>query len=314
MTFALCLLLSIASATACHSAERGGTTSRAAVMDSLRLFPSAEDFFPEIEADFSRLRWGHAVNSQSLLQQSLLGEDMMIEADVSLGRLSTGNDSRAVPIMAHPPHTTSDLSLEEFLTTILTSPKRKGIKLDFKDIDTLQPALAMLQQHHDQITVPLWLNADIIAGPVEAGTRPLDAARFLTLVKQFFPLAVISVGWTTRFGPDITKLPPMIITDGSYSMDHVRSLADALLSAGVAQPLTFPVRAGIAASDESQTSLLWLLKQVPESTLTIWSGVYDTVNIAGLMQLINQIGKERVFIDVPAGLDCQIRHYDRGIH
>ena len=54
----------------------------------------------------------------------------------------------------------------------------------------------------------------------------------------------------------------MIITDGSYSMDHVRSLADALLSAGVAQPLTFPVRAGIAASDESQTSLLWLLKQV----------------------------------------------------
>ena len=42
------------------------------------------------------------------------------------------------------------------------------------------------------------MNADIVAGPVDAATRPLDAARFLGLVKQFFPLSVISVGWTTR--------------------------------------------------------------------------------------------------------------------
>ena len=149
----------------------------------------------------------------------------MIEADVSMGTLTTGNDSTVLPIMAHPPHKTSDLSLEQFLTTILESGKRKGIKLDFKDIDIVEPAFAMLKRQEDKvmafiqmapkwqiniqlflclttlkITVPLWLNADIVAGPVKAATRPLDAARFLSLVKQFFPLAVISVGWTTRLG------------------------------------------------------------------------------------------------------------------
>lgn len=311
MTILLCLLLAVSSTTACLSAERG-SGSRAA-MQTFGLFPSVADFFPEIHSDFSRVKWGHAVNSRAALQQSLDGTDMMIEADVSMGTLTTNNDSSIIPIMAHPPHKTSDLSLEQFLTTILESGKRKGIKLDFKDIDIVEPALVMLKRQENQITVPLWLNADIVAGPVDAATRPLDAARFLGLVKQFFPLSVISVGWTTRFGPDITTMPPAIITDGSYSLDQVKSLRDALVDAGTRQPVTFPIRAGIAASDESQTNLVWLLKQVPDSTLTIWSAIYDTVNVPGLMRLIQNVGKERVYVDVPAGLACQIRHFDQDL-
>ena len=57
-------------------------------------------------------------------------------------------------------------------------------------------------------------------------------------------------------------MPPSIVTDGSYSSDQVKSLRDALVDAEIHQPVTFPIRAGIAASDESQTSLTWLLKQV----------------------------------------------------
>jgi len=284
-----------------------------AAMETLGLFPSVADFFPEIRSDFSRVKWGHAVNSRSALQQSLDGADMMIEADVSMGTLTIGNDSSVIPIMAHPPHKTSDLSLEQFLTTILKSGKRKGIKLDFKDIAIVEPALAMLKRQENQITVPLWLNADIVAGPVNAATVPLDANGFLNLMKQFFPLAVISVGWTTRFGPDITTQPPTIITDGFYSSDQVKSLRDALVRAEIHQPVTFPIRAGIAASTESQTNLIWLLKQVPDSTLTIWSAVYDTVDVPGLMRLIQNVGKERVYIDVPAGLSCQIRHFDQDL-
>jgi len=335
MTIPLYLLLAVTSTMACLSAEHGAG-SRAAM--ELGIFPSVADFFPEIGSDFSRVKWGHAVNSRAALQQSLDGTDMMIEADVSMGTLTTGNDSTVLPIMAHPPHKTSDLSLEQFLTTILESGKRKGIKLDFKDIDIVEPAFAMLKRQEDKvmafiqmapkwqiniqlflclttlkITVPLWLNADIVAGPVKAATRPLDAARFLSLVKQFFPLAVISVGWTTRFGPDITTMPPSIVTDGSYSSDQVKSLRDALVDAEIHQPVTFPIRAGIAASDESQTSLTWLLKQIPDSTLTIWSAEYDTVNVPGLMRLIQNVGKERIYIDVPAGLSCQIRHFDHDL-
>jgi len=75
----------------------------------------------------------------------------MIEADVSMGTLTTNNDSSIIPIMAHPPHKTSDLSLEQFLTTILESGKRKGIKLDFKDIDIVEPALVMLKRQENQV-------------------------------------------------------------------------------------------------------------------------------------------------------------------
>lgn len=53
--------------------------------------------------------------------------------------------------------------------------------------------------------------------------------------------------------------------------------------------------------------------QVPDSTLTIWSAIYDTVNVPGLMRLIQNVGKERVYVDVPAGLACQIRHFDQDL-
>ena len=47
------------------------------------------------------------------------------------------------------------------------------------------------------------------------------------------------------------------------------------------------------------------------STLTIWSGIYDNVeDIPGLMKLIESVGKERIFIDVPSGLHCQIEHFN----
>jgi hypothetical protein len=53
-----------------------------------------------------------------------------------------------------------------------------------------------------------------------------------------------------------------------------------------------------------------LFHQVPRSTLTVWSSFYDTVDVAGLMKTLRAVGMERVFIDVPAGLNCQIKHFD----
>jgi hypothetical protein len=44
---------------------------------------------------------------------------MMIEADVSLGKLKSDPHSENRPIMAHPPISASDLSLEDFLGMIL---------------------------------------------------------------------------------------------------------------------------------------------------------------------------------------------------
>ena len=46
---------------------------------------------------------------------------MMIEADVSLGKLKSDPHSENRPIMAHPPISASDLSLEDFLGMIFTN-------------------------------------------------------------------------------------------------------------------------------------------------------------------------------------------------
>jgi hypothetical protein len=44
---------------------------------------------------------------------------MMIEADVSLGTLSGHPGEEPFPVMAHPPETVSDLSLQMFVDTVV---------------------------------------------------------------------------------------------------------------------------------------------------------------------------------------------------
>jgi hypothetical protein len=57
------------------------------------------------------------------------------------------------------------------------------------------------------------LNADILPGPVDSTTKPVDADTFLELCVRMFPSSTLSVGWTTRYGD--------LISNGSYSEEHV---------------------------------------------------------------------------------------------
>ena len=119
------------------------------------------DYWPEVAEDLTRVLWSHATNSKALLEQALNDSTMMIEADVSLGREN-------VPIMAHPPADTSDLSLQQFLDQVLESTesgKKKGIKLDFKFLGVVEPSLQLLNGFREKLKMPLWLNADILKGP-----------------------------------------------------------------------------------------------------------------------------------------------------
>ena len=113
---------------------------------------------------------------------------MMIEADVSAGEAGQ-------PIMAHPPDTQSDLSLDLFLETVLTATEggaRKGIKLDFKSLDILQPSLEALKRLEARLEFPVWLNADILRGP--GGGEPVSAEVFLQLCSRYLPSATLSTG------------------------------------------------------------------------------------------------------------------------
>jgi hypothetical protein len=70
---------------------------------------------------------------------------MFIEADILIGSSSPN------PIMAHPPDTTSDLTFSEFLKEIKSTSK--GLKLDFKDINALQPCLNELEIQKDNVSL-----------------------------------------------------------------------------------------------------------------------------------------------------------------
>ncbi|CAF1546911.1 unnamed protein product, partial [Rotaria sordida] len=69
---------------------------------------------------------------------------MFIEADILIGSSSPD------PIMAHPPNKTSDLTFSEFLKQVKSSSK--GLKLDFKDINALQPCLDALDAQKDDVS------------------------------------------------------------------------------------------------------------------------------------------------------------------
>jgi len=133
---------------------------------------------------------------------------MMLEADILMGRKASKKKPDLIrPIMAHPPSTTSDLSFDDFLAKVsnaVKSGEKKGIKLDFKDIKAVAPVLQSLKKKKS-INFPVWLNADILQGPVNATKTPINATEFLRNCSEIFPEGTLSVGWVTRYGWDDSK-------------------------------------------------------------------------------------------------------------
>ena len=121
---------------------------------------------------------------------------MMLEADVLL------RPADGLPIMAHPPDTDSDLSLEQFLKETIGT--NKGIKLDFKSTAAIEPSLKILIDvtSEQEVLNPVWFNADVLPGPCHKETACSDAVIdpevFLSLCAKYYPSADLSVGWTTE--------------------------------------------------------------------------------------------------------------------
>ncbi|RZF33786.1 hypothetical protein LSTR_LSTR017045, partial [Laodelphax striatellus] len=167
---------------------------------------SVPKYFPEINNDLTQVTWAHAVNSRAKLNASLNDNSMMIEADILMGQLEgSPPGTNPIPIMGHPPQTTSDLSLEEFLTTILKSGKHKGMKLDFKSKEVFASSENIVEEilNKPEADFPVWINADVLHGPGNSPVAPVDADYFVSTVVKKFPTAMLSVGWTTFINAQI---------------------------------------------------------------------------------------------------------------
>lgn len=238
----------------------------------------------------------------------------MIEADIVYGYLIDDPTQLLQPVMGHPPSgavspppiQSSDISLVTFLTQILnfnkqtTNDKQKGVKLDFKSTDVFQNSLPMLNQLWPVMDYPVWINADIYSGPLNnTQTTPVDAQIFFDGIKTLSN-ATLSTGWTTRWGSNFT--------DGSYTDSQVNQMIDGIKRNNVANPITFPVRAGIAAQSIAQLDHLYKsLNDSNQVTFTIWSSVNDSVDVKKLKEMIFHFGIDKVYVDVPEELSDQLR-------
>ncbi|XP_050668771.1 protein FAM151A isoform X2 [Leptidea sinapis] len=247
--------------------------------------------------NLTTVTWAHAVNNKIYLEAALSSEISMLEADIVLGQIN-GKSGPPIPIMAHPPAATSDLSLADFLTAVSqynnVNSKQKGVKLDFKSIEAFEKAQELIAPYNKpEKTFPLWLNADILPGPVDAPTKPVDAGKFLKLASKH-PRAVLSIGWTTKYGGNITE--------GEYSRDQIGAMLRLVNEHHINQTVTFPVRAGLASN--SQPVILDLLRETGSlnSSITVWSSEGDVVEVDRLRALLLTVGLERTYLDVPQEL------------
>ena len=112
------------------------------------------------------------------------------------------------------------------------------------------------------------------------------------LLMMICPGATPSPGFTTGLG-----------LLGHYTRDHLTSLYTTILEAGVAAPITIPIRASLGARSVTEIQEFMVRAEAepafPPVTLTIWSGVLDLVDIQGLEELVLTVGKDRVYVDVP---------------
>ncbi|KFO37262.1 Protein FAM151B [Fukomys damarensis] len=270
--------------------------------------------------DGAEITWYHGANHRAQLEEALSSAAHMVEADVLLASVGaecgqpvmahppdTHSDTTlqawlaelqrsdkgikldfkrkefGQPVMAHPPDTHSDTTLQAWLAELQRSDK--GIKLDFKSLAAVEPAMVLLDAVRGHWQRPVWINADVLPGP-SGSSSVVDAKPFIDTVTSFFPAVTLSLGWTTGWHPENAN--------EGYSWAMVREME--FICDGLSQPVTFPVRAALVR--QSCPQLLWLLKRSDRYSLTIWTGKGDNYSTEDLLYIRDHFDKKQVFYDI----------------
>ncbi|NWR23005.1 F151B protein, partial [Emberiza fucata] len=185
------------------------------------------------------------------------------------------------PILAHPPDTDSDITLQEWLAQMGST--NKGIKLDFKSLAAVGPSLELLGQVGQCLDRPVWLNGDILPGP-GGSCAPLDARAFLSAVTSSCPGATLVC---------VSSRCPRCVSPG-YEWPVVQEMWR--LCRALSQPVTFAVRAALVPGSIPQ--LQWLLQQCHRYSLTVWTGKEDVYSVEDLLLIRENFDKSRVYYDI----------------
>jgi Uncharacterized conserved protein (DUF2181) len=131
--------------------------------------------------------WAHATSTIASMKEAINNDRITaIEGDICMGHCIRNEDdnndgtdddirlrnrrkdhTNTIPIMAHPPDRESDLSFTNFFQLAIPNNKlQKHLKLDFKEVETLEPCIHLVtSQNFIKGTKYIILNADILPGP-----------------------------------------------------------------------------------------------------------------------------------------------------
>ncbi|KAH3831794.1 uncharacterized protein LOC127878018 [Dreissena polymorpha] len=219
-------------------------------------------FFPAVDDNAAMIKWAREVNSQEMLERALYSRDLhMIESDLMIRGQGTSNQE-LVAVMAQLPQTDGALTFTSWLEQVIKA-SAKGFKLDFQAFDAVEITLQELQDKKSQITVPVWLHADVLQGPLGNNPR-IESTRFIKIVKKMFPESTLSLGWTTGFHTDVSQI--------SYTWNMILDMYYVVHNAEVKPPLVFSVRASFL--ENSIPQLKWLLDNTGGS-LYVWQHPSD---------------------------------------
>ncbi|NXY10560.1 F151B protein, partial [Pteruthius melanotis] len=170
------------------------------------------------------------------------------------------------PILAHPPDTDSDITLQEWLAEMVST--NKGIKLDFK------------RYLNKKIRLFAFLPVKILQ--VIALSPRLSPGYTWAMVQEMSQLC------QPMPGCDIPCLSP------GYTWAMVQEMSQ--LCQPLSQRVSFAVRAVLVPGSVPQ--LRWLLQQSHRYSLTVWTGKEDTYSVEDLLFIRENFDKSRVYYDI----------------
>eukprot|EP00435_Cladocopium_sp_Y103_P046340 s549_g13.t1 len=146
---------------------------------------------------------------------------------------------------------------------------KKGVKLDFKVLECVEPALRHLHSVDaaKKLGGHLWLNADVFAGPgyPERFLSPIDARNFVQLCAELVPEAVLSLNHSCSKTGGFANDFPCLMSWGSsslsatrcYTPDMVNRMIELCMSPIVPRPIRQPsaARPSVVPGEENDIYL-----------------------------------------------------------
>ncbi|CAB9496986.1 Protein FAM151A [Seminavis robusta] len=281
--------------------------------------------------------WVHAVDSRRSLMAALQDDTITaIETDLLMGRctiesqstIRRGVDSvqqqhqQDIPIMAHPPNTESDLSMLDFLQMVSRSNPQdqtgnddnntitKVIKLDFKQMETVEPTLKALvdndannNKFKTTDASAILLNADILPGPGrrQPGIVTMHASTFLETCIQYITTQQqpsVRFAFSLGFKTDFTD------TTG-YTTEDVQAMTDIIRQYKLVDRWGVVLALNARLLEKSLSNFDSILEAFPSLQILVWTGKGEPPIPQSLLVIIQNYYQDDMSHRI--GYDCQVR-------